>query len=132
MSPQIPVNPRAVAEKAREVIARVRPGTTEGHRALPVRADPEAITRLWSEPGTQPAVLDGLGAASARIERGPDAGDWGRVVTLDLTLEAPQPGLGAQALAGKAVRRLKSLAETGEVPTTERQPSARADAGEAA
>jgi hypothetical protein len=37
-----------------------------------------------------------------------------------------------QALAGKAVRRLKALAETGEVPTTEGNPSARGDAGEEA
>jgi uncharacterized membrane protein len=33
-------------------------------------------------------------------------------------------------LTSKALRRFKSLAETGEIPTTERNPSARADARE--
>ena len=42
------------------------------------------------------------------------------------------PDIGAQTLAGKAVRRLKALAETGEVPTTARNPAYRSDAGEPA
>jgi hypothetical protein len=34
-------------------------------------------------------------------------------------------------LTGKAVRRLKALCETGEIPNTDFNPSARSDAGEA-
>jgi hypothetical protein len=38
--------------------------------------------------------------------------------------------MATQVLAGKAVRRLKALCETGEIPSTEFNPSARGDAGE--
>ena len=41
------------------------------------------------------------------------------------------PGMATQALAGKAVRRLKALCETGEIPSTDFNPSAREDAAEA-
>ena len=40
--------------------------------------------------------------------------------------------MATQVLAGKAVRRLKALVETGEVPTTDHNPAYRADAGEKA
>ncbi len=40
------------------------------------------------------------------------------------------PGMATQVLAGKAVRRLKALCETGEIPNTDFNPSARDDAGE--
>ena len=53
-------------------------------------------------------------------------------VTVTLRLEAAVPGMAAQVLAGKVVRRLKALAETGEVPTTAHNPSARPDAQEPA
>jgi hypothetical protein len=46
-------------------------------------------------------------------------------VTLELRLSAPVPGMATQTLAGKAVRRLKALCETGEIPTTAANPSAR-------
>jgi hypothetical protein len=46
-------------------------------------------------------------------------------VTVTLRLEAGAPGSMAQALAGKVVRRLKALVETGEVPTTANNPAAR-------
>jgi hypothetical protein len=73
-------------------------------------------------------VLDGVPVADASLEFGPQAGDWGMTVTVTLRLEAAVPGMAAQVLAGKVVRRLKALAETGEVPTTAHNPSARADA----
>jgi hypothetical protein len=77
-------------------------------------------------------VLAGIPVADARIDVGPRAGDWGVTVTVTLRLEAAVPGMAAQVLAGKVVRRLKALAETGEVPTTAHNPSARPDAQESA
>ena len=124
------IDPRAVADKAREVIARVRPGPTHGHRSLPVRRPAEEIRELWDDPAAREAVLDGIPVADARLEVGEQAGEWGTTVTIDLELSAPVPGMAAQTLAGKAVRRLKALAETRELPTTDRNPSARQDAGE--
>ena len=91
MTLQVPVNPRALAERARE------------------------------------AVLDGIPVAEASLEIGPQVADWGTTATVALRVEATVPGTATQLLAGKVVRRLKALAETGEVPTTERNPSARED-----
>lgn len=64
-------------------------------------------------------------------------GDRGTEVTLRLELEPPGGAVGAagvkllravpQTMLYKALRRFKSLAETGEIPTTERQPAARND-----
>ena len=129
MTPQLPVSPRAVADKARDVIARVRPGPTEGGRPLPIRRPVDDIRRLWEDPPSRAAVLEGIPAADASLTFGPELGEWGVTVTLHLQLETAVPGMATQTLAGKAVRRLKALAETGEVPTTDRNPSARADAG---
>jgi hypothetical protein len=53
--------------------------------------------------------------------------DWGTITTVHLRLHTAVPGMATQLLAGKVVRRLKALAETGEVPSTERNPSARED-----
>jgi len=125
-------NARAVADKAREVIAKVRPGLLEGRRSLPIRSDPDELKRLWADADARAAVLDGVPVADASLEFGPQAGDWGRTVTVALQLEAAVPGIAAQVLAGKVVRRLKALAETGEVPTTAQNPSARGDAQESA
>ena len=125
-------NARAVADKAREVIAKVRPGPLEGQRSLPIRSDPDELRRLWADADARAAVLDGVPVADATIDVGPRAGDWGLTVTVTLRLEAAVPGMAAQVLAGKVVRRLKALAETGEVPTTAHNPSARADAQETA
>lgn len=68
----------------------------------------------------------------------PAPADRGTVTTLQLSFVPPGGALGEAAvellgsmhlkLAGDAVlRRFKSLVETGEIPTTERQPAARAD-----
>ncbi len=132
MARQVPVNPRAVADKAREVIARVRPGPTHGHRSLPIRRSADDIRKVWDDPAARTAVLDGIPVADALLQVGEQDGEWGTTTTIDLELSAPVPGMAAQTLAGKALRRLKSLAETGEIPSTDRNPSARPDAGEEA
>jgi hypothetical protein len=132
MPPPVTPNPRAVADKAREMIAKVRPGPMEARRSLPIRSEPDELRRLWADADARALVLDGIPVADASLEFGPQAGDWGTVVTVSLRLEAAVPGVAAQALAGKVVRRLKALAETGEVPTTAHNPSGRADAGEPA
>lgn len=124
------VSPRAVAGKAREVLAKLRPGATEGRRSLPIRAGADEVTALWADADNRAAILEGIPAADATLEFGPSAGEWGDVVSMNLRLESAVPGIAAQALAGKAVRRLKALAETGEVPTTAYNPSYRPDAGE--
>jgi hypothetical protein len=132
MAPQVSVNPRAVADKAREVMAKVRPGPMEGRRSLPIRAGADEIRRLWADADGRTAVLEGIPAADVSLDFGDEVRDWGTVVSLELRLETAVPGMAAQTLAGKALRRLKALAETGEVPTTAHNPSARSDAGEPA
>ena len=67
----------------------------------------------------------------------PASGDWGTVVTLRLQFDPPGGVLGGAALkllgaapgllASKALRRFKSLVETGEIPTTDHQPAGRAN-----
>ena len=124
--------PRAVANKARQVIAKVRPGSAEGRRSLPIRRTPEQIQARWDEPALRAAILKDLPSADASISIGAPDRDWGTTVTLELRLSAPVPGMATQTLAGKAVRRLKALCETGEIPNTDFNPSARSDAGESA
>ncbi len=83
-----------------------------------------------AEPG-QPALL---GAASARLHPGPR----GRGTVVSLRARFGRPGLSGGigrmlpelvpgALLDTSLHFLKSLAETGEIPTTERQPAARSD-----
>jgi hypothetical protein len=124
------LNPRAVADTARDVVAKVRPGVNEGRRSLPIRGDAAEIRRQWADADGRAAVLEGIPAADVALEFGPQARDWGTTVTVTLQLESAMPRPAAQTLAGKVVRRLKALADTGEVPTTANNPSARADAGE--
>ena len=123
------IDPRAVAEKARALGARVRGSGGEARRSLPIRRVADEIHALWGDPGARAAVLDGIPVADASLHVGSEVPEWGTTVTVRLSLQSPLPRMARQALAGKAVRRLKALAETGEVPTTERNPSARADAG---
>ena len=124
--------PRAVANKARQVIAKVRPGSAEGRRSLPIRRTPEQIRARWDEPELRAAILKDVPVADASLSIGDPDRDWGTTVTLELRLSAPVPAMATQTLAGKAVRRLKALCETGEIPTTASNPSARDDAGEPA
>jgi hypothetical protein len=130
MSAQTTFTPRAVAGKARATLAKVLPRTAEGQRSLPIRRAPEEIRRVWDDPQARAAVLAGVPAAAASIQIGGDQGEWGTTVTLHLRLETAVPEVARRELAGKAVRRLKARVETGEVPTTSRNPSARPDAGE--
>ena len=131
MSPRTSA-PRAVAEKAQQVVARVRPGKLEGRRSLPIRRSPDEIRAQWGDPARRAAILDGIPVAEASIDVGEEDRDWGRTVTLQLKLSAPVPGMATQALTGKAVRRLKAACETGEIPTTDFNPAARDDAGKPA
>ncbi len=131
MSPASP-SPRAVAEKARQIIAKVRPGALDGRRSLPIRRSPEEILAYWDDPQLRAAVLREIPVAEAGLEVGPADRDWGRTTTVTLRLSAPVPGMAAQALTGLAARRLKALCETGEIPNTDFNPAARADAGEVA
>ena len=132
MTVHVPANARAVAEKARDVIAKVRPGATTGRRSLPIRSTPDELRRLWADADARAAVLNGLPVADATLDFGPEIRDWGMTVTVSLELESAVPGMATQVLAGKVVRRLKALAETGEVPTTAHNPAARPGAGDAA
>jgi hypothetical protein len=113
------------ANKAREVLAKVRPGSLEARRSLPIRAAAEDIQRTWETADGRAAVLEGIPVAEAALEFGSVLDEWGTPTTVTLRLEAPVPGMAAQTLAGKVVRRLKALVETGEVPTTADNPAAR-------
>src|SRR3954452_1195499 len=111
MASQVIPNPRAVAEKARDVLAKVRPGPLQARRSLPIRADADEIRRLWADADGRNAILEGIPAADVSLECGESLPDWATVVSADLRLEEPVPGMAAQVLAGKVVRRLKALAE---------------------
>jgi hypothetical protein len=127
---QVAGRARAATAKAREVVAKVRPAGTDGRRSLPVRAPADQIRARWNDPEARRRVLDGIPVREASLETGREDGDWGTIATVRLSLSAPVLGMAAQTLAGKAVRRLKALCETGEVPRTDFNPSARPDAGE--
>jgi uncharacterized membrane protein len=90
--------------------------------------EPELV-RWESDPGV-PARL------TAALSFKPAPGDWGTEVKLHLTLAPPGGSVGVllakslgpapQLLLQKALRRFKSLAETGEIPNLTRNPAARA------
>lgn len=132
MPPQVPESARAVVDKARETYAKIRPGDPSGRRSLPIRGSVEEIEAAWRDPAGRAAALDGLPVADASLVVGEPDRDFGRTVTLSLQLDAAVPGMATPLLAGKALRRLKALVETGEVPTTDHNPSYRADAGQEA
>jgi len=127
----VPAAARAFAER-RPRLARLgdRLGADEARRSLPVRRSGGDLRTLWDDPGTRDAVLDGIPVHDAPLEIGGVLDDWGTVATLRLRFATAMPKPVARALAGKAVRRLKALAETGEVPTTAHNPSGRPGAGE--
>jgi hypothetical protein len=108
----------------------VRPGPGEARRSLPIRREPQEIRARFDAPELRAAILHQIPADEASIEIGDEDRDWGRTVTLHLHLSAPVPGIGAQTLAGTALRRLKALCETGEIPNSDFNPAARDDAGE--
>ena len=123
---------RSVADKASALAAKVRPGPREGRRSLPIRRPAEDIRAAWEDAGLRGAILAGIPVADASLELGEEDRDWGTTATVRLELSAPVPGMATQALCGKVVRRLKALCETGEIPTTDFNPSARPDAAEPA
>src|SRR4051794_41774996 len=112
----------AVTDKAREVLAKVRPGPLQARRSLPIRADADEIRRQWADADGRAAVLDGIPAADVSLEFGEELEDWGTVVSVDLKLEAAVPGMAAQVLAGKGGGRAKGLVEGGGGPTTAPKP----------
>jgi uncharacterized membrane protein len=90
---------------------------------------PGELIRWESVPG---AAISSAG--EIRFRPGPP--DWGTETTLHITVSLPRgiPGEGAvlklmnpapQLLLGQALRRFKSLAETGEIPTLNHQPAVR-------
>jgi len=91
-------------------------------------AEPGEALR-WAAPPD--ATLPNEGSVRFR----PAAGDRGTLVTLSLRFDPPGGAVGGAALnrlgivpetlAGEALGRFKSLVETGEIPTTEANPSAR-------
>src|SRR3954471_9271279 len=100
-----------VADKAREVLTKVRPGPLQARRSLPIRADADELRRLWADADGRAAVLAGIPAADVSLEFGEQVPDWGTTVSVDLRLEAAVPGIAAQTLAGQAVPRPKAPGE---------------------
>jgi uncharacterized membrane protein len=84
---------------------------------------------------TEEAVVPFQGSVRFR----PAPGEWGTEVLLRLDVQPPGGALAQAAVKrlevlprkvlDRALRRFKSLAETGEIPTLEKNPSARAGAG---
>jgi hypothetical protein len=70
MTPQL--SPRAVADKAREVVATVRPGATDARRSLPIRSSEAELRRLWAEPAELAKILEGIPVAEATLTLGAD------------------------------------------------------------
>jgi len=109
---------------------RVPGGRSLSWNTQVVESRPGELVRWQSLPGTE---LPNRGEVRLR----PAPGDRGTEVTLRLQFQPPGGKLGAVAakavnglvpslLAGDALRRFKSLIETGEIPTLDRNPSARA------
>lgn len=112
---------------------KIRPGDPVGHRSLPIRATAAEIQARWADPAGRKAVLAGLPpVADVALKIGDEDRDFGRTTTLRLELDAALPDLATHVLAGKALRRLKALVETGEVPTTDDNAAHRVDAGQEA
>ncbi|GBD50119.1 SRPBCC family protein [Methylopila sp. Yamaguchi] len=93
-----------------------RPGEGAGWRSLPDAAIAnEGSVRFRPAPAERGAV------ATLRFRFDPPGGTLGDAV---VALLGTTP---LDLAADRALRRFKSLVETGEIPTTERQPAARAD-----
>jgi uncharacterized membrane protein len=105
--------------------AQARGGSARLERSLTIGRPREELEQLWSGSETRERVLDG---AQGSLSFAPAPGDLGTVATL--RLEAAVPGKAGRLQAGQVLRRFKSLAETGEIPTLEHNPSARPGAGD--
>jgi hypothetical protein len=132
VSPAISTAAQRIGATARGVVAKFRPESLEARRTLPIRRSPDEIRGRWDDAAARASILDGIPVSEATLETSVEDRDWGVPATVALRLAAPMPGMAAQAAAGKVVRRLKALCETGEIPTTDFNPSAREDAGEPA
>ncbi len=104
---------------------RARQSAGAAQRSLTIGRPAEELQRLWDRPETRRDVLEGV-EASASFSPAP--GDWGTVATL--TVRGGGTGMVSRLKAGRALRRFKSLAETGEIPTLEHNPSARPGPGD--
>ncbi|WP_162224197.1 SRPBCC family protein [Halorussus salinus] len=103
-------------------------GLTVGWETEILEDRPGEVLRWRSEAGA-------LVPHEASVRFRPAPADRGTEVTLELLVDPPGGSAGAKALdllgvvpetlASKALYRFKSLAETGEIPTLERNPSAR-------
>jgi uncharacterized membrane protein YccC len=133
MPPQVPDAARTALGKARDMYNKVRPGDPVGRRSLPIRATAAEIEARWADSAARQAVLAGLPpVADVWLEIGEEDRDFGRTTTMRLELDAALPDMATHVLAGKVLRRLKALIETGEIPTTDHNPAYRADAGQEA
>lgn len=134
-------------ERLTQIVGRVADASTESEDRVrwtargPLGRDVTWETRIAEErPGeylrwesVEGATVAGEGSVRFR----PAPGDRGTEVTLRLRFDPPGGALGdtamarlgvvPDALAMKALRRFKSLAETGEIPTLEGNPSARGE-----
>lgn len=99
--------------------------------------DTETVDRAGEGIGWR-SLSDGATANEGWIRFRPAPADRGTVVTLQLRFDPPGGALGEwilehlgttplHVIADGALRRFKNLVETGEIPTTVRQPAARAD-----
>ena len=119
----------ATSEGRSRWVARAPLGRRLEWETRVVEDRPGEILRWESLPG---ATVRNEGSVRFR----PAEGDRGTVVTLRIRFDPPGGRLGDAAahllgvvprtLVGTALRRFKSLAETGEIPTTEHNPSTRA------
>ncbi len=103
---------------------------TRASAPLPIRANPQKVVKAWDRTKSREAMLEGIPVKEAILRRGDDQGSWGTTFIIDLELTETLPDVATKELAGKTIRRLKALVETGEIPTTDMNPSYRADAGE--
>lgn len=107
--------------------------------SAPLGQDLEWDTRIVEErPGELlrwESVEGALVPNQGQVRFRPAPGEWGTEVSLHLDFQPPGGAIGEavltrllavpELLVNRALRRFKSLAETGEIPTTERNPSAR-------
>jgi hypothetical protein len=102
---------------------------TQLRRVVTIDASPDEVVDCWQGPGVQGRVwahaaeLAGVGTLVAH----PAPRSLGSEVTLTVEAEGdaalPDPVTGAVLF--EALHRLKSLIETGEIPTLDRNPHAR-------
>ncbi|MDO9353764.1 MAG: hypothetical protein Q7T55_08715 [Solirubrobacteraceae bacterium] len=118
---------KQAAAKVREIATGERGAVAR--RTLPIFATPRELQEHWDDPKVRETVLEGLEIRPDEVIMLFAQGrpGWGNEATAEVRFTDAVPEMGAELLAGKLVRRFKSLVETGEVPTTAHNPSARSD-----